>query len=63
MALSDGAETEEVTGDASQPRVPRIPWIGDKLFYGWVVVFVGAATQFAGHNQPGLHDVPRAAAA
>ncbi|HAL46239.1 MAG TPA: hypothetical protein DCP37_00625 [Dehalococcoidia bacterium] len=46
MALSDGAETEDLTREAEQPRVPRIPWIGDKLFYGWVVVFVGAATQF-----------------
>ncbi len=26
--------------------LPQIPWIGKKLFYGWIIVAVGAVTQF-----------------
>ncbi|MEE8414181.1 MAG: MFS transporter, partial [Dehalococcoidales bacterium] len=28
------------------PKLPRIPWIGKRLFYGWVIVAVGMVTQF-----------------
>ncbi|MFC1977394.1 MFS transporter [Chloroflexota bacterium] len=28
------------------PKVPRIPWIGEKLFYGWIIVAVGWVSQF-----------------
>jgi len=27
-------------------RHPRYPWIGRKPFYGWIIVAVGAVTQF-----------------
>lgn len=26
--------------------LPRIPWIGTKLFYGWFIVIIGAVSQF-----------------
>ena len=27
-------------------KLPRLPWISDKLFYGWVIVASGVVTQF-----------------
>ena len=33
--------------ESPQPlKPPRYPWIGKKPFYGWIIVAVGAATQF-----------------
>ncbi len=31
---------------SARQALPHIPWISDRLFYGWVIVFVGAITQF-----------------
>lgn len=35
-----------VTSSSGQSKVPHIPMIGNRLFYGWVIVFVGVVTQF-----------------
>ncbi len=35
-----------VSISSDPPKVPRLPWIGKKPFYGWIVVAVGGVTQF-----------------
>lgn len=35
-----------VTEASVQPKPPWFPWIGKKPFYGWVIVIIGAVTQF-----------------
>ncbi|MBN2240450.1 MAG: MFS transporter [Dehalococcoidales bacterium] len=30
----------------NNPHIPRYPWIGKRPFYGWIIVIVGAVTQF-----------------
>ena len=37
----------QIPGTATAPRTPRLPFIGRRLFYGWVTVFVGSINQFA----------------
>lgn len=32
---------------AAPTKLPWYPWAGERPFYGWVIVFVGAVTQFA----------------
>ncbi|MDP2731375.1 MAG: MFS transporter [Dehalococcoidales bacterium] len=31
----------------TRQKLPQIPWIGKRLFYGWVIVILSAAIQFA----------------
>jgi MFS family permease len=46
MAPPDEKETGDTAGKTEQLKVPQIPWVRDRLFYGWIIVLVGAATQF-----------------
>ncbi len=46
MAPPDEKETGDAAGKTEQLKVPQIPWVRDRLFYGWIIVLVGAATQF-----------------
>lgn len=35
-----------MTAPSTAKKLPRYPWIGKRPFYGWVIVTVGALTQF-----------------
>ncbi|MFC1921343.1 MFS transporter [Chloroflexota bacterium] len=46
MKKTDSRENGDADITSTQQKLPHIPWISDRLFYGWVIVFVGAITQF-----------------
>ncbi len=35
-----------MTFQSEESQAPRYPWVGKKPFYGWIIVLIGAVTQF-----------------
>ena len=46
MTISDSRDARDEHQTSDPLRVPRFPWIGKRPFYGWMIVAVGAVTQF-----------------
>jgi MFS family permease len=46
MDTSDNRENGKGKSVSASQKLPHIPWISDRIFYGWMMVFVGAVTQF-----------------
>jgi len=46
MNISGDSENAKDRSGSTSQKLPHIPWISDRVFYGWMMVFVGAITQF-----------------
>lgn len=44
MAYKSDGQKEQETNKIQ--KLPNVPWLSDRLFYGWIIVIVGFVTQF-----------------